>query len=212
LHEHLGVPRERIHVFGGAPALHARDAAPLTTAELRELRLEPPLVLRYGGYTARKNVPLLLEAWQAVPNGTLVLAGPPQVAREAILAGAVSVDRVVALDYVPQELLARLLRTAAVFVSPSLYEGFGLPPLEAMAAGTPVVAVATQFAREVCGEAAMLVPDQPSALAAAMSLAMTNRGESERLRAAGLARAAAFTWQGAARAVLRAYQHAAPDD
>ena len=209
LHEHLGVARERIRVFGGGPALDARAAIPLELKELHALGIEPPVVLRYGGYTARKNVPFLLDAWARVPVGTLVLAGPPQPARATILARARSLERVVVLNYVPSDVLARLLRTAAVLVSPSLYEGFGLPQLEAMTAETPVVAVATPFAEEVCGGAAILVAHEPSALASAVTRVLTDRGESQRLRAAGRARAVRFTWGRAAAAVLHAYEEAA---
>jgi glycosyltransferase involved in cell wall biosynthesis len=208
LHEHFGVARSRIHIFGAAPALDARGAEPLATSELRELHIERPVALRYGGYTTRKNLGLLLEAWATVSTGTLVLVGPSQPSRAALLARAPTLNRVVVLDYVPAALLARLLQTAAVVVSPSLYEGFGLPPLEAMAAGVPVIAVATAFAREVCGDAAVFVANDPAALAAALTRVMTSNAFSEPLRAAGRARAASFSWQSAAAAVLQAYHEA----
>jgi glycosyltransferase involved in cell wall biosynthesis len=162
-------------------------------------------VLRYGGYTKRKNVPLLLEAWAQVPIGTLVLAGPPQLARAKVLAEAPSLDRVIVLDYVSQTLLARLLRSAAVLVSTSNYEGFGLPPLEALAAGTPVVAVATPFVQEVCGDAALLVEGNRGALADALQHVLIDGEFASRLRSVGPARAARFTWRQAAAAVLSAY-------
>lgn len=208
LHEHLDVPRERIHVFGGGPALDAGDAEPLTLPELEALGIEAPLILRYGGYTERKNVALLLEAWAMVPKGTLVLAGPPQAARAALLAGAPSLDRVVVLDYVRKELLARLLRTAAVLVSPSLYEGFGLPSLEALAASTPVVAMATPFAEEIAGGAAILVANSREAFAASIGTVISDAQLAERLRCAGRKRAAGFTWTGAADKVVWAYENA----
>jgi glycosyltransferase involved in cell wall biosynthesis len=208
LHRHFGLPAERVRVFGGAAALEARDAEPLSSAELRRLGIEPPFVLRYGGYTKRKNVPLLLEAWARVENATLVLAGPAQPARATILADASSLDRVVVLDYVPRTLLARLLRSAAVFVSTSSYEGFGLPALEALAAGTPVVAVSEPFVQEVCGDAALLVEARPEALADALHRTLVDRDLALRLRATGPPRAANFTWNDAATAVLRAYASA----
>lgn len=205
VHRHLGVPEERIRVIGGAAALEARAAKPLSPAELRELRIEPPFVLRYGGYTKRKNVPLLLETWAKVTYGTLVLAGPPHPARDAMLANAQCLERVVVLDYVPQESLARLLRSAAVLVSTSEYEGFGLPPLEAMAAGTPVVAVSTTFAQEMCGEAAVLVGPHPDAIARGIDRVLVNPDVAGAMRLAGFLRSEKFRWERSAEAVLQAY-------
>jgi glycosyltransferase involved in cell wall biosynthesis len=206
--QHLAVAPERIRVVGGAPALEAGDAEPLSPDELHRLGIEPPFVLRYGGYTRRKNVPLLLEAWAHVPTGTLVLTGPPQLARTEILADAPSRDRLVVLDYAPPGLLARLLRSASALVSTSSYEGFGLPPLEAMAAGTPVVAVSTSFVREIVGEAALLVEGDPETLAQALHRVLVDHELAAQLRAAGRSRAANFTWRHTARAVIRGYRNA----
>lgn len=205
LRQHLGVAGERIRVVGGAPALEARDATPLLPAELRALGIEPPFVLRYGGYTTRKNVPLLLDAWARVSSGTLVLAGPPQPARREILAAARSLDRIVVLDYVPSTVLAGLLRSATLLASTSTYEGYGLPPLEAMAAGTPVVAVSTAFTREMCGDAAYLVEPDAEALTQAISRVLQDAGLARGLREAGLARAGNFSWDRVAHGVLSAY-------
>jgi glycosyltransferase involved in cell wall biosynthesis len=208
LEQHLGVGRERIRVFGGAPALEAGEAEPLSDRELAPLGIEPPLVLRYGGYTKRKNVPLLLDAWSRVQAGTLVLAGPPQPAREAILREADGLERVVVLDYVSADMLARLLKTAAVLISTSTYEGFGLPPLEALAAGTPVVAVGSPVVREVCGDAAVIVGADPDDLASATTRILDDPTLMESLRAAGRRRSKAMTWGLSARAVLDAYSEA----
>lgn len=205
LRRHLDVPEARIRVIGSGPGLDAQSAELLTPDELRQLGIEPPFVLRYGGYTRRKNVPLLLEAWARVPHGTLVLTGPRQPARDRILAGAPSLDRVVVLDYVPKTLLARLLRSASALVSTSAYEGFGLPPLEAMAAGTPVVAASAPFVEEVCGDAALLVEGRPDVLGDAIHQVLVDSQLVSRLRAAGPARAARFTWSKTAAAVREAY-------
>lgn len=206
IERHLGVSEERIRVIGGGPALDAQSAAPLSRRELAELGIEPPLVLRYGGYTKRKNVPLLLEAWSRVPTGTLVLAGPPQAAREAILDAARSRERLVVLDYVSAELLARLLKTATVLVSTSSYEGFGLPPLEALAAGTPVIAVAAPFVREVCEKAALLVDADADELASALCAVIAAAPQSAPIVTAI---PEAMTWRHAAEKVLQAYRDAA---
>jgi glycosyltransferase involved in cell wall biosynthesis len=206
LGRHFDVPADRVRVIGGAPALDAHHAEVLSLGELRQLGIEPPFVLRSGGYTSRKNVPLLLEAWSRVSIGTLVLTGPPQAARMRILRNAPSLDRVVVFDYVPAALLARLLRTATALVSTSTYEGFGLPPLEALAAGTPVVAVSSPSAEEMCGEAALLVAEDRDALADGLSRLLVDDELATRLRVAGTRRAASFTWAKAAFATLDAYR------
>jgi glycosyltransferase involved in cell wall biosynthesis len=209
LQRHFGVEEQRIRVMGGAPVLEARNAVPLSSTELRDLGIEPPFTLRYGGYTKRKGVRLLLDAWARVPHGTLVLAGPSRTAGDPILSLVSSSDRVVVLDYVSDELLARLLRSATALASTSEYEGYGLPALEAMAAGTPVVAVSTTFVREVCGDAACLVEPEAEALARAIALVAQDDALARRLADAGLSRAEQYSWERVARGVLGAYLSAA---
>jgi glycosyltransferase involved in cell wall biosynthesis len=209
LQRHLGVEEQRIQVIGGAPVLEARGAVRLSNTELRDLGIEPPFTLRFGGYTRRKGVRLLLDAWARVAHGTLVLAGPSGTAAQAMLSLASPSDRVVVLDYVSDELLARLLRSAAALASTSEYEGYGLPALEAMAAGTPVVAVSTPFVREVCGDAACLVEPEADALARAMALVGQDDDLAQKLSDAGLARAEQYSWERVARRVLGSYEAAA---
>jgi alpha-1,3-rhamnosyl/mannosyltransferase len=161
----LGVAEEKLHVIGGGTGLEPERAEPLSERELAELGIAAPFVLRCGGYTTRKNVSLLLEAWRLVDSpATLVLAGPPQRARDELVLDG----RVVMLDYAPAELLERLLRSASALVSTSTYEGFGMPVLEALTAGTPVVATRTPFTEEVAGDAAFLVDADPAAVARAI--------------------------------------------
>jgi glycosyltransferase involved in cell wall biosynthesis len=205
LERDLGVEPERIRVVPNGPG-HA-PAAPFTGGELATLGIRGPFVLRTGGYTARKNVGLLLAAWPEVRRRTglsLVLAGPPQRARERLLLAAPSLDGVLVLDFLPAETVQRLVASAAVVVSPSVYEGFGLPPLEALAAGRPVVAVRTPFAEEVCGDAAVLVENDPAGLAAGIVAALDDPAPGPTCRA----RADAFSWERAADEALAAYRAA----
>src|SRR5207245_2507795 len=106
-------------------------------------------------------------------------------------------DQVERLGVVPVEELASLYRTAACLVFPSLYEGFGLPPLEAMASGCPVAAARAGAIPEVCGEAAVYFdPEDPEAIANGVREALALADE---LRELGIARAAVFTWEETAR-------------
>lgn len=204
----LGVEPGRITVVPNGPGNDAASAAPLTVAELEDLGLHPPVVLRLGGYTERKNVSLLLDAWPEIRGATdasLALVGPPQAARAERLADAPSLAGVSVLDYLPADVVPRLVASAGVLVSTSRYEGFGLPPLEAMTAGTPVVAVRTPFHEEVCGDTAVLVEDDAAALAAAVVRVLADDVLRESLGAAGRVRARQFSWERSAQLLLDVY-------
>ena len=156
-------------------------------------------LLFVGAIQERKNPLAALEAAEAV-GLPLVVAGPerePALARELERRGA---DL---RGYVEKDELAALYRGAAVLVLPSRYEGFGLPVLEAMACGTPVVANPDPALKEVAGDAALYA--EPGDLAEAIRRAIAERG---RLVAAGFARAAGFTWDETARLTLEAYRKA----
>jgi glycosyltransferase involved in cell wall biosynthesis len=114
-------------------------------------------------------------------------------------------DRVCFPGYIAQEDLPALLRGASAFVMPSLYEGFGLPVLEAMACGAPVIASNSSSLPEVAGDAALLVePTDVSAFADALHTLLTDAALREELRARGFRQAARFTWSRCAQETLRA--------
>ena len=180
------------------------------------LRLQDPFVLHVGNLEPRKNVPRLIAAIaRARDRGvelTLALAGQRG-------AGAVDVDRAVArhgaqewvrqLGYVDEATLDVLYGEASIVAYVSVYEGFGLPVLEAMARGTPVVAGNLAAIPEVAGDAGLLVdPYDVSAIADALATAASHADVRDRLRAAGPIRAAAFSVDAMAEATVRAYRAA----
>jgi glycosyltransferase involved in cell wall biosynthesis len=177
--------------------------------------LPPEYVLSVGSFEPRKNLGVLLEAWarlcREVPGWSrnLVLAGRRAWGAEEIEARIGSLGLkfgVVIADYIAAGDLPAVYAMAEVFVFPSLYEGFGLPPLEAMACGTPVVCSRAPALPEAVGEAAELFdPGDVPALAAALRRVAGNRPLREKLREAGLARAAAFSWTSVARRVQGLY-------
>jgi glycosyltransferase involved in cell wall biosynthesis len=196
LRELLGVERVSVVAGGVDPAFSPAADSGLAQAALGLAR---PYVLCVASHTRRKNLAALALAARALaPDGVeVVVAGGhrPQFAAEDGL-GDLRL-----LGHVPDELLPGLYAGAEAFALPSLYEGFGLPVLEAMAAGTPVVAADTTALPDTCGDAARLVPPQAESFREALVALLGDAAERERLRAAGLERAARFTWDATARRV-----------
>jgi glycosyltransferase involved in cell wall biosynthesis len=185
-------------VPGGVDERFAPDPAAAANARAA-LGLDRPYVLCVASHTARKNLAALVPAAHGLARDgvEVVVAGGhrPQFAGEAGL------DALRLLGAVDDALLPGLYAGAELFALPSRYEGFGLPVLEAMAAGTPVVAADATALPETAGGAARLVPPEGDAFAAAIAELLSDPGERARLRAAGLARAAAFGWARTAREV-----------
>jgi glycosyltransferase involved in cell wall biosynthesis len=171
-------------------------------------------VLAVGTAEPRKDLPGLVRAFDAIAGDlrdvALVLAGPPGWGSESLqhaVEGASARSRIIMTGYVP--VLDPLLRGAAVLAYPSLYEGFGLPTLEAMAAGVPVVTTTAGALPEVVGDAALLVPPgDADALGRALELVLTDDTERCTLIERGHTRARQFTWESCARGLEGLYRDA----
>lgn len=208
----LRVPPERVAVvnYGISRAFRPRTAEEIAPA-LRRHGLEARgYVFSLGALEPRKNLVTLLDAMallraRRTDVPPLVLAGPPGW-RNADLRRRLEAEDVRHLGWVDDDAAAALLAGAAAFVYPSLYEGFGLPPVEALASGTPVIASTDPALAEVLGDSALLVdPRDPEALADAVARVLDDTTLTAALRASGLARAARFTWDRAAAETAKVY-------
>jgi glycosyltransferase involved in cell wall biosynthesis len=173
--------------------------------------LRENIVLCVGAIQRRKNQALLIRAFRTLPaDWTLVLAGSQGYeASEALreVANSPCVDRIVITGYIHDAELASLYARARIFAFPSLDEGFGMPVLEAMAAGVPVVAGNRSALPEVCGDAAVLIdPENEDELAAALNRIALNEDAAATMIHAGTDRAKAFTWKTAVEKTSAVYR------
>ncbi|QQS48802.1 MAG: glycosyltransferase family 4 protein [Acidobacteriota bacterium] len=176
-------------------------------------------LLAVGSLQPRKNIVRLIRAYARLRNENadfrtrLVIVGRKLWLSDEIFAEASRrnwSDDVILTGYVPDEDLPKLYRAATAFIYPSIFEGFGLPPLEAMACGTPVIAGNTSSLPEVTGEAAILTdPYDEEALAREMLRLVQDRELRGRMRKLGLEQAKKFTWRDAAEKTLRMYRDVA---
>ncbi len=215
--ERLGVERERVRVVPLGVDARLKPPSLDDRARVRARHhLARPYILFVGNVEPKKNLPTLLRAFAALkrdgqPHELLIAGKRGWKCRDvfALPAELGIEDDVRFLGYVEEGDLAGLYGGAELFAFPSLVEGFGLPPLEAMACGTPVVTSDAEALVETTGDAAEHVPAlDPEALADVMRRVLGDVALRERLRAAGLARAAQFTWPRAAEATRAAYREA----
>jgi len=176
-----------------------------------QYRISRPYVLWTGTIEPRKNLPRLLRAFATVDtDAELVLVGPEGWNEDLDRLIAPVRSRVRVLGFVPPNELGPLYAGAAVFCYPSLREGFGLPVLEAMAQGTPVVTSSDTSTAEVGGDAAVLVdPLDEDAIADALATLLGDRDRARTLGEAGARRALSFSWERAAGLLDEAYREAA---
>jgi glycosyltransferase involved in cell wall biosynthesis len=213
---YLGVPASKVEVIYNA--LDEQLETPPTPEDVARVRerfqLTSPFILYTGNIKPHKNVDRLIEAYSLLrPRGfehvKLLIIGD-EISKYPNLRRLVHRfqlhKHVRFLGFVPDETLAVLYRLASVFVFPSLYEGFGLPPLEAMAAGTPVITSNTSSLPEVVGEAAVLIDPMDSfAIADAMARVLGDEALRTSLVCRGRERVKAFSWKRSVARVREVY-------
>lgn len=212
VHRFFQVPREQIDVAypGVDEAFRPRPAAEVA-AFRRQYDLPERFVLHVGTLQPRKNIPTLIEAMARLrrPELPLVLVGGKGWFYEEIFAQVERLglrEQVRFAGYVADEALPLWYNAASLLVFPSVYEGFGIPVIEAMACGTPVVAADTSAVPEAAGNAALLFPAQSVDALVSQTLAvLDNREQAATMRQRGLEQAAKFSWARAGEAVAATY-------
>jgi glycosyltransferase involved in cell wall biosynthesis len=214
----LRVEQERIVVIpmGCEPRFRPAAGSACTATLRQRYALPERYILFVGTLEPRKNVAVLLQAFSRLLGENprddlkLVVAGGEGWGGMDIRARAEALklrDRVIFTGFVDDDDLPDLYRGALMFVYPSLYEGFGLPILEAMACGIPVITSNRSSLPEVAGDAALLIdPTRPEDLAAAIMLLLCDGTRRQELRAKGIARARSFTWDAVAQQTIAIYR------
>lgn len=204
--ELLGVDAHRVRVVPCAPVL-SKETANFDVCKSK-FGVKKPYILYVGTIEPRKNLARLIAAFsllkrdQGIPH-QLVLAGGAGWANDSIYRAAQEMDDVVFTGYISEAEKNALYQNAAAFVFPSLYEGFGIPPLEAMHFGCPVVCAAAASLPEVVSDAAELVdPLDETAIAQGIWNVLSSPARAAELTSRGRRRAAGYTWDGAAQRFL----------
>ena len=220
--EHLDVPREKVRVTYLATSSRYHPEPVEDERVLKKYALKAGYTLYLGGFDVRKNLATLFQAFKLVDEALgqevqLVVAGklpgkdssfapdPRRLAQEAHLPE----ERVRFLGFVPEEEKPALYRQARAFAFTSRYEGFGLPPLEALASGTPVVGSDAASLPEVVGDAGVLTyPDDVAGMAGALIQLYTDEGFHRALARRAVEQAGGFSWERTARETFEAYREA----
>jgi glycosyltransferase involved in cell wall biosynthesis len=205
----LGADPERVVPIASGVPMVERASPPAAAGG-------PPYLCAVGTVEPRKDHVSLVKAFDAVagdhPDLRLVIAGPDGWGADQLaiaVAASPYRDRIDRLGWVPDDERVALVRGSTAFVFPSVYEGFGYPPLEAMAAGVPVVATSAGALPEVLGDAALLVaPGYVDALAGAITQVLDDAALRERLVDAGRSRVARYSWSAYARGLTDLYRRA----
>ena len=218
VHEHLEIPPDRIVAIPEAPRSCFRRLEAAQTVQTRNrLGIQEEFLLFVGTVEPRKNLTMLVRAFEEVLRVReqplqLVIGGKEGWLVEDLFANlkrSPAAKNILFTGYLNDEDLCSLYSSCAVFVYPSLYEGFGLPPLEAMASGAPVIASRIPSIEEVVGPAARLVsPESVAELTEAIVELLSSEGTREKLSAAGTRCAAEFSWTLTARLTRVVYAKA----
>src|SRR5579863_16220 len=225
----FGIPPQRIEVVYNAideRFLHGHASAADRELIAKRYQVTYPFLLYAGRVSAHKNVVRMIEAFSALkgelekdnafPDLKLIiigddLSGNPDLRRTVVRSGVQNDVRF--LGFVPIEVLRIFYDSAKIFVFPSLYEGFGLPPLEAMAHGTPVVTSNVSSLPEVVGNAAVLVnPENVFEIMRALHRVLMDQALRERMKERGYKQATRFSWDNSVRRVFEVYRQVAGDD
>ncbi len=216
IRKHFGVPSKKIHVVYEAADTTLLQLRDRTTNVRKAYKLPEKFVLYVGTIDPRKNIPSLIQAWQrllrtkpmAVKDAGLVIAGGvgyrgDDVAR---LIKKLNLPSIHQLGYLPHNHKVKLMSEAAAFVFPTRYEGFGLPVLEAMQLGTPVITTNISAIPEITGNAALLsTPDDVETLADNIRKVLTRPLVAKKMIREGKTQAKKFSWKRAARETLAVY-------
>jgi glycosyltransferase involved in cell wall biosynthesis len=215
---HLGVSPEKVFAVPEAPRDNFRPINAAQSERTRKrLGVEDGFLLFVGTIEPRKNLRVLVQAFKEVSRATdartqLVIAGKKGWLTDDLFAELKAsgvAERVLFTGYLPDEDLCALYSSCTAFVYPSLYEGFGLPPLEAMACGAPVIASRIPSLSEVTGPAARLfAPGNPSELAQHIITLLADEAQRRHLSSLGRKRAAEFSWNQTALKTLEVYAEA----
>jgi glycosyltransferase involved in cell wall biosynthesis len=202
LARHAGIPEEKVTVVP-LGSQHILAVPPDESILTRHGLGGRPFVLAVGSQSPHKNLRALFEAARHLDLRAYDVVTAGGTNARVFDMGHETSSLVTNLGYVTDAQLRALYTHASCFVFPSLYEGFGLPPLEAMACGCPVVVSRTASLPEVCGDAAVYCdPHNPLDIAASIRRVMDDGGLRDTLKCRGIKRAAEFTWERSARAVV----------